>query len=179
MHTADECMLNVDCRDLHSFSSELYDKLIKYPTEVITLMDSAVKYVYASIAAIAPETAEIQVGAGVPVLSTPFIHPGMCHTGWQDLSCLWEVHGIEKSMQTHQQTVLVRMSERHAEGHCHASSHVDEVLMPGHPCAGKRLQPAGDKGDPGPQPGGHRAPSIRQRHGNALQQHHSRSQVGT
>jgi len=55
-------MLNVDSDDLHSFNPELYSKLIKYPSEVITLMDGAVKLVYAEIADIQAETAEVQVG---------------------------------------------------------------------------------------------------------------------
>lgn len=81
-------MLNVDCRDLHSFSSELYDKLIKYPTEVITLMDSAVKGVYAGIAAIAAETAEVQVDTGLPWRTLPNILNYL--PGVQELSCMRE-----------------------------------------------------------------------------------------
>lgn len=61
MHASREGMLNVDCHDLHAYSSELYKKLIKYPSEVITLMDGAVKLVYADITQTQAEFAEVQV----------------------------------------------------------------------------------------------------------------------
>lgn len=61
MHASGEGMLNVDCHDLHAYNSEIYSKLIKYPSEVITLMDGAVKLVYADIAQTQAENAEVQV----------------------------------------------------------------------------------------------------------------------
>jgi DNA replicative helicase MCM subunit Mcm2 (Cdc46/Mcm family) len=61
MHASGEGMLNVDCHDLHTYNPELYSKLIKYPSEVITLMDGAVKLVYADIAQTQAENAEVQV----------------------------------------------------------------------------------------------------------------------
>lgn len=61
MHASGEGMVNVDCHDLHAYNSELYSKLIKYPSEVITLMDGAVKLVYADIAQTQAENAEVQV----------------------------------------------------------------------------------------------------------------------
>ncbi|CAL8467630.1 g7168 [Coccomyxa elongata] len=60
MHASREGMLNVDCHDLHAYNSELYKKLIKYPSEVITLMDGAVKLVYADITQTQAEFAEVQ-----------------------------------------------------------------------------------------------------------------------
>ena len=61
MHATAEIMLSVDMHDLHAFSSELYSKVVTYPSEVITLMDSAVKMVYADIASVPAETVEVQV----------------------------------------------------------------------------------------------------------------------
>lgn len=61
MDASGEGMLNVDCHDLHTYNPELYSKLIKYPSEVITLMDGAVKLVYADIAQTQAENAEVQV----------------------------------------------------------------------------------------------------------------------
>ena len=63
MHGTQELMLNVDCRDLHAFSSELYSRLVRYPTEVITIMDSVIKSIYGDMSSSTADTAEVLVRA--------------------------------------------------------------------------------------------------------------------
>lgn len=73
IHENGERMLNVDCHDLHSYNSELYKKLIKYPNEIISIMDGAVKALYADIVDVQAEDVEIQVG--VYPCSTKLLKP--------------------------------------------------------------------------------------------------------
>jgi DNA replicative helicase MCM subunit Mcm2 (Cdc46/Mcm family) len=61
MHGTTDMMLNVDCRDVHAFNSELYGRLVRYPTEVITIMDSVIKDIYGEISSTSGDAAEVLV----------------------------------------------------------------------------------------------------------------------
>lgn len=45
-----ERSLNIDCTQLYEFNNQLYEQLIKYPTEIIPLMDVVVNQVYCDVA---------------------------------------------------------------------------------------------------------------------------------
>ena len=81
MHAMGKDMLSVDLHDLHAFSSDLYRKLITYPSEVMTLMDSAAKVVLGDIAGVPAETADVQVSRhGGPWLDASTLQVRELHT---------------------------------------------------------------------------------------------------
>jgi hypothetical protein len=40
MVRTDQSVLNLDCMNLHAFNPELYDNLVKYPQEIIPILDA-------------------------------------------------------------------------------------------------------------------------------------------
>ena len=58
---AGQGQVNVDSNDIHAFDPELYKLLIKYPAEMITLMDDAVKLAYAEAFSQNAEDINLQV----------------------------------------------------------------------------------------------------------------------
>ena len=58
---AGQGQVNVDSSDIHAFDAELYKMLIKYPAEMITLMDDAVKLAYADATQQNAEDVNLQV----------------------------------------------------------------------------------------------------------------------
>ena len=55
--------MNVDSNDIYAYDPELYKQLIKYPAEMITLMDDAVKLAYADSTQQNAEDVNLQVTA--------------------------------------------------------------------------------------------------------------------
>ena len=53
--------MNVDSNDIYAYDPELYKMLIKYPAEMITLMDDAVKLAYADATQQNAEDVTLQV----------------------------------------------------------------------------------------------------------------------
>lgn len=53
--------MNVDSYDIYAYDPELYKMLIKYPAEMITLMDDAVKLAYADATQQNAEDVTLQV----------------------------------------------------------------------------------------------------------------------
>jgi len=58
---AGQGQVNVDSGDIYAFDAELYKMLIKYPAEMITLMDDAVKLAYADATQQNAEDVNLQV----------------------------------------------------------------------------------------------------------------------
>lgn len=58
---AGQGQVNVDSNDIHAYDPELYKQLIKYPAEMITLMDDAVKLAYADATQQNAEDVNLQV----------------------------------------------------------------------------------------------------------------------
>lgn len=58
---AGQGQVNVDSNDIYAFDPELYKMLIKYPAEMITLMDDAVKLAYADATQQNAEDVHLQV----------------------------------------------------------------------------------------------------------------------
>jgi DNA replication licensing factor MCM4 len=46
LHKSQDSSLTIDCRDLHSYSADLYQQLIMYPQEIIPMMDVVVNNLF-------------------------------------------------------------------------------------------------------------------------------------
>ena len=46
-----ECWLNIDCSNLYDFDSMLYSHLVKYPSEVLSLVDVEIDHLVTEVAA--------------------------------------------------------------------------------------------------------------------------------
>ena len=64
-----EMWLELDCGDLHAFDADLYDKLVKYPREMIPIFDLAINKIYTTVTEHADVDAVIQVDGAIILIA--------------------------------------------------------------------------------------------------------------
>lgn len=138
-------MMNLDCEDLAQADPLLYSQLVKYPAEVIVLLDQEAHTIWAQGAGDALDDGTQLTARHLGIL---FAWPGAFLSGRERKARLLSGTAV----------LAAQMCTNTARLAC---------------CADQAVQPAGDQGDPRPDARGHQPAGLRQRHGHALQQRHS------
>ena len=151
-------VMNLDCADLAEGDPVLYQQLVRYPAEVVVLLDQEAHTIWAHFAGASPD-------AG-PQFTARHLDLCFCLSAVRAYSMLSRpLICLKMSEAAYQARVQPQTPQR--AGRADAG------------CADQTVQPAGDKGDPGPAARGHQPAGVCQRHGDALQQRHPRDAVRT